>query len=121
MYELACSCHMCGGAAAEAPNNELEQAFGTHRYHERRATGRKGASPALVLSGSIRLVAAAATRLRTFSAWEIAPENLDAWQTLRHELATRRQHRTLRRRFRRDPASYLAQLEADLLKLSLPP
>ena len=102
-------------------NNDLEQAFGTHRYHERRATGRNGASPALVLSGSIRLVAAAATRLRAFSAWEITPENLDAWQTLRHELATRRQHRTLRRRFRRDPASYLAQLEADLLKLSLPP
>jgi hypothetical protein len=101
--------------------NALEQAFGTHRYHERRATGRKGASPALVRRGSIRLVAAAATRLRAFSAWEIAPENLAAWQTLRHELATRRQHRTLRRRFRHDPASYLAQLEADLLKLSLPP
>src|SRR5262249_8606920 len=83
-------------------NNELEQAFGVHRYHERRTTGRKGASPALVLSGSLRLVAAAATRLRACSAWEIAPENLDAWHTLRHELAIRRQHRTLRRRFRRD-------------------
>lgn len=30
-------------------NNDLERAFGSHRYHERRATGRKGASPALVL------------------------------------------------------------------------
>ena len=40
---------------AELPrtNNDLEQCFGAHRYHERRATGRKGASPALVLSGSI--------------------------------------------------------------------
>ena len=38
---------------AELPrtNNDLEQAFGKHRYHERRATGRKGASPALVLRG----------------------------------------------------------------------
>jgi hypothetical protein len=102
-------------------NNDLEQSFGTYRYHERRATGRKAASPALVLSGSIRLVAAAATRLRAFAAWELAPENLDAWHTLRHELATRRQHRTQRCRFRRDPASYLAQLEEALLKLTLPP
>ena len=29
-------------------NNDLEQAFGSHRYHERRASGRKGASPSLV-------------------------------------------------------------------------
>lgn len=32
-------------------NNDLEQAFGSHRYHERRATGREGASPARVLRG----------------------------------------------------------------------
>ena len=102
-------------------NNALEQYFGAHRYHERRTTGRKGASPALVLSGSVRLIAAAATRLRVFSAWELAPENLRAWHTLRHELTTRRQQRTRRRRFRRDPVSYRAQLEADFLKLSLPP
>ncbi len=43
-------------------NNNLEQAFGTHRYHERRATGRKGASPALVLRGEAKLVAGLATR-----------------------------------------------------------
>jgi hypothetical protein len=102
-------------------NNDLEQCFGAHRYHERRATGRKGASPALVLSRSIRLVAAMATRLQLFSAWEIAPETLDAWHHLHYELAIQRQHRTLHRRFRHDPTSYLAQLEADLLKLSLPP
>ena len=34
-------------------NNDLERAFGSHRYHERRATGRKGASPALVLRGAV--------------------------------------------------------------------
>ena len=38
-------------------NNALEQAFGSHRYHERRASGRKGASPALVLRGGARLLA----------------------------------------------------------------
>jgi hypothetical protein len=43
-------------------NNALEQFFGSHRYHERRASGRKGASPGLVLRGQARLLAAAATR-----------------------------------------------------------
>ena len=38
-------------------NHDLEQFFGAHRYHERRATGRKGASPALVLRGAVPLVA----------------------------------------------------------------
>jgi hypothetical protein len=102
-------------------NNDLEQAFGAYRYHERRATGRKSASPALVLRGSVQLIAATATRLRVFAAWELAPEDVRAWQSLRHDLETHRQRRTLRRRFRRDPASYLAALEAALLKLSLPP
>jgi hypothetical protein len=102
-------------------NNDLEQFFGAHRYHERRATGRKVASPATVLSGSVRVVAAAATRLHTFSAGELAPENIKAWQGLRHDLATRRQQRTLRRRFRRDPIAYLTRLESAFLQLILPP
>jgi hypothetical protein len=102
-------------------NNDLEQFFGAHRYHERRATGRKGASPGFVLRGSVRLVACAATRLRPFASEELVPETVSAWQALRHNLETRRHQRTQRRHFRRDPASYLATLEADLLKLSLPP
>jgi hypothetical protein len=36
-------------------NNDLEQFFGAHRYHERRATGRTDASPALGLRGSVQL------------------------------------------------------------------
>ena len=102
-------------------NNDLEQCFGAHRYHERRATGRKGASPALVLRGSVQLIAAMATRLHAFTAWDLAPEELSDWKSLRHELDTRRQRRTLRRRFRRHPDAYLAELEAALLKLTLPP
>jgi septum formation topological specificity factor MinE len=101
-------------------NNDLEQFFGAHRYHERRATGRKGASPALVLRGSVQLVAYAATRLRPFTGEELAPDQTQSWQELRQRLETRRQQRTHRRRFRRAPASYLAQLEADLLQLILP-
>jgi hypothetical protein len=79
------------------------------------------ASPAVVLRGAVRLVACAATRLRPFTSDELAPDTVSAWQELRHTLETRRHQRTQRRRFRRDPASYLATLEADLLKLILPP
>jgi hypothetical protein len=102
-------------------NNDLEQFFGAHRSHERRTTGRKGASPAFVLRGAVQLVAYAATRLRSFTGEELAPDQTQTWQELRQRLATRRQQRTHRRRFRRDPASYLAKLEADFLQLILPP
>jgi hypothetical protein len=73
------------------------------------------------LSGSVRVVAAAATRLRPFSAEDLAPEDVSAWQALRQEREIRRQQRTLRRRFRQAPVSYLAKLEADFLQLILPP
>ena len=102
-------------------NNALEQFFGAHRYHERRATGRKGASPALVLRGSVQLVAYAATRLHPFTSEELAPDQIHAWHELRQRLETRRQTRTHRRRFRHDPASYLTKPETDLLQLILPP
>jgi hypothetical protein len=102
-------------------NNDLEQFFGAYRYHERRATGRKVASPAVVLRGAVRLVACAATRIHPFTSTELAPDRVSAWQELRQALETRRHQRTQRRRFRRDPATYLAKLEADLLQLSLPP
>lgn len=39
-------------------NNDLERCFGSRRYRERPATGRKVASPALVLRGSASIVAA---------------------------------------------------------------
>src|SRR5829696_8885552 len=39
-------------------NNDLEHLFGSQRYHERRATGRKTASSSAVLRGSVRLIAA---------------------------------------------------------------
>jgi hypothetical protein len=102
-------------------NNDLEQFFGAYRYHERRTTGRKGASPALVLRGAVQLVAYTATRLRPFTGEELAPDPTQTWQELRQRFETRRQQRTHRRRFRRDPASYLAKLEADFLQLILPP
>jgi hypothetical protein len=102
-------------------NNDLEQFFGAHRCHERRTTGRKGATPGLVLRGAVRLVAWAAPRVHPFASEALVPETVSAWQELRYALETRRHQRTQRRRFRRDPTAYLATLEADLLKLILPP
>jgi hypothetical protein len=101
-------------------NNGLEQLFGSQRYHERRASGRKSGSPALVLRGSARLVAALATRQRAFTAEELAGANRAEWKQLRQALEERRQRRTQRRRFRRDPEAYLRQLEECLSQLSLP-
>ena len=109
--------------AADLPrtNNDLEQLFGSHRYHERRATGRKGASPALVLRGSARLVAAMATRQREVTAADLAGADRGEWRRLRAELDERRQRRVDRHRFRRDPDGYLRGLEAKLLQPGLPP
>ena len=81
----------------------------------------KVASPAVVLRGAVRLVACAATRIRPFASDELAPDTVSAWHVLRHALETRRHQRTQRRRFRRDPATYLGKLEAQLVQLSLPP
>ena len=50
-------------------NNDLEQTFGSHRYHERRSSGRRRASPGLVVMGSARVISGLATRLRRRKAW----------------------------------------------------
>jgi hypothetical protein len=101
-------------------NNDLEQAFGSHRYHERRASGRKGASPSLVLRGSAKLIAGLATRTREVGAAELAAADPVEWQRLRAELEERRQRRVDRRRFRRDPGAYLKDLENKLNQSRLP-
>jgi hypothetical protein len=101
-------------------NNDLERLFGAHRHHDRRATGRKTASPTLVLRGSVRLVAATATRLRPVGARELARADRTGWTDLRHRLDDRRHARVLRTRFRRDPDAYLSQLERLLLQPTLP-
>lgn len=101
-------------------NNDLEQLFGATRCHERRCTGRKVASPALVLRGPVRVLAGLGTRQRSYSGEELAPTDPAAWRNLRAGLERRRQARVLRCRFRRDPAAYLHQLEELLLQDSVP-
>ena len=101
-------------------NNDLERCFGAHRHHERRTTGRKAASPALVLRGSVRLIAAAATRLRPVHARDLARADREEWAGLRRRLEDRRHTRTLGTRFRRNPQAYLSQLETQFLQPALP-
>jgi hypothetical protein len=101
-------------------NNELEQFFGSYRYHERRASGRKVACPGTVVRGSVRLVAAAATRLRSIGTEDLILSDLTAWRELRGRLERRQAVRTLGRRFRRDPAGYLKSLEEALINQTLP-
>ena len=101
-------------------NNELEQYFGSARYHERRATGRKGASPGLVVRGAVRVVAAVATRDQPFDEVALRPTDLAAWRALRRQLTTRQDARCAQRRFRRDPEAYLAGLEEALFRARLP-
>src|SRR5436189_1990281 len=67
-------------------NNDLEQYFGTARHVERRVTGRKRASPTLVVRGSVRVVAAGATRLISFSAADLRLTDVAAWKALRQTL-----------------------------------
>jgi hypothetical protein len=102
-------------------NNDLEQYFGSARHVERRVTGRKRASPTLVVRGSVRVVAAGATRLISFSAADLRPTEVAAWRALRQQLDYRHEGRRRQLRFRRDPQAYLAALEQRLIRSSLPP
>ena len=102
-------------------NNDLEHFFGAARYHERRATGRRNASPGLVVRGAVRLVAAVVTPLHPLSADDLRPRDLTTWRTVRQQMAERQGSRRAQSRFRKDPAAYLAALEAKMLMPSLPP
>lgn len=101
-------------------NNALEQAFGSVRYHERRASGRKVASRTLVLSGSARLPAALYTRTQPVTVTMLAAVPHGRWRAARAELEQRRRARCLRYRFRKNPVVYLANLEEACSKLTLP-
>jgi hypothetical protein len=102
-------------------NNDLEHAFGSHRYHERRASGRRRASPGLVVMGSARVISGLATRLRPEEGLVLRPGYVEDWKELRAELEVRRESRRKQRRFRHDPVAYLAKLEQQCLQLTLPP
>ena len=101
-------------------DNELEQCFGSVRYAERRASGRRGAIAGLVVRGPVRVVTALALRRQCFLPRALSLHDPEAWYTLREQLSSRREARRKQLRFRKDPAAYLAALEDILLKTGLP-
>jgi hypothetical protein len=109
-------------ASADIPrtNNDLEHLFGSHRYHERRASGRKVASPSLVVLGSVRVIAGLATRLRPEEGLSLPAGYVERWREQRAALEMRREARRQQRRFRRAPVPYLHKLEELATQLSLP-
>jgi hypothetical protein len=107
------------GSELPRTNNDLEHLFGSHRYHERRASGRKVASPGLVVMGSVRVVSGLATRLRPEEGLQLRSGYVEQWQQVRAGLEKRRKTRRRQRQFRRDPEKYLHELEQLCLQLSL--
>lgn len=97
-------------------NNELEHCFGIARVHERRATGRRGAIPGVVVRGSVRVMAAVVTKQQIYTAEELRPRDHQRWRDLRRQLQQREEGRRQQFRFRKDPATYLTTLEAQLLQ-----
>lgn len=112
--------HCCDAPGLPRTNSDLEHVFGSLRYRERPATGRPHGSTGLVVRGARvsgrRVLAALATPAAGRKPESLRPRHLDAWRPLRGELAQRHAARRARRRFRRDPAAYLAAIEVTLLK-----
>ena len=104
----------------ERTNNDLEQFFGSWRWHERRATGRKSASRSVVLRGPACLSASLATRRNPFAAKDLATIDRKRWKKLRADLRQRRQVRQRCRAFRRNTKDYLASLTQKTIKSILP-
>ena len=67
-------------------NNDLEHCFGVARVHERRATGRRGAIPGVVVCGSVRVMAAVLTPPQLFSVEDLRPKDYQRWRDLRRQL-----------------------------------
>jgi hypothetical protein len=112
--------HCYDVAGLPRTNNDLEQYFGSARYHQRRASGRIHATAATVVRGSVRVLASTATRLTLFREYDLWHPNLERWTSLRRSLELRQEARRQQGRFRKDPAAYLATLESRLLKPTLP-
>lgn len=93
-------------------DNDLEHLFGSLRYHERRASGRKQVAPMLLLRGQARVLASVSTRLRTYQATDLPPLDSTRWRSLRKALDARQETRRQQRRFRQNPRCYLLALEA---------
>ncbi len=97
-------------------NNDLEHCFGVARVHERRATDRRGAIPGVVVRGSVRVMAAVTSKQQLFSVEDLRPRDYQRWRDLHRQLQQREETRRQQWRFRKNPAAYLAAIEARLLQ-----
>jgi hypothetical protein len=113
--------HCYDVAGLPRTDNDLEHLFGRLRHQERRITGRKVATPALIVRGSARVLSAVLSWLQPMSPAQLGQVDPALWREERRQLGKLRQARVLQRRFRRHPEPYLAALEERLVKLSLPP
>ena len=77
---------------------------------------RRGAIPGVVVRGSVRVITAVVTKKQSFSAEELRPSDYQRWRDLRAHLHQCEETRRRQFRFRKDPAAYLATLEAQLLE-----
>ncbi len=89
------------------------------RYHERRCTGRKQASPGLVVRGAVRIVASVASQRYHFRGSELQPHDLTQWRTLRTQVNARHETRREQYRFRKTPVEYLTALEEKLYQQTM--
>jgi hypothetical protein len=108
--------HCYGITGLPRTNNDLEHCFGMARVHERRATGRRGAIPGVVVRGSVRVMTAVTSKGQVFSVEELRPKDYQRWRELRRQLCQREETRRQQWRFRKHPTAYLAGIEARLLQ-----
>lgn len=102
-------------------NNDLEHVFGSFRHHQRRCTGQKKAPASLLVRGESRLIAALATKIKTFTGGDLVQLDWSAWRQKRSEMEQLRHNRLQQRRFRLQTETYLAELETKLIQSILPP
>ena len=70
----------------------------------------------MVVRGSVRLMAVVVAQQEDLQAADLQPTDYQAWRQLRMQLQYRQETRRKQFRFRKDPAAYLAALEAQLLE-----
>ena len=87
---------------------------GAHSGHT--TSVRRGAIPGVVVRGSVRLLAVVVATREDVQAADLQPTDYQKWRELRAQLWSREEARRQQWRFRKDPATYLAALEAQLLE-----